>query len=241
MEELQPDPRPARLRQRIGEEPGAGIVEVYDRHEIDARAVRLPGRGAPDGLDLRGRGRGHLAGDDDGAADHAGRGRGRGIPVFPRRRRALELHDVLQGELVECRAIAVALEQIEQCEPREHGELGIDVVLDALFELLAGIHGLPVGEPERGVFQDRTQSGIRPRHLERRLRRGPLREARAGDGHVAAGRLDMPARTLGSRLRRELARGCRVRPDLGLRRFGWFAERGIRAGDRVTGLPSPKP
>jgi uncharacterized membrane protein (UPF0127 family) len=24
-------------------------------------------------------------------------------------------------------------------------------------------------------------------------------------------------------------------------RKGWFAERGIRAGDRVTGLPSPKP
>ena len=146
-----------------------------------------------------------LPGHGDRAADDARRGRGR-IAFFPRRRRALELHDVLQREPVECRAIALALQEIEEREPCEHRKLGVVVVLDAFLELLAGIGRLTVGEAKRRILEHRAQSGIGLRDLERGLRRRPLREARAGDGDVTAGRFEMPA-ALGPCLRRELARG----------------------------------
>ena len=74
-QQLQPEPRAARLRQRIGEQARAGIVEIDHRHEIEPRAVHLARDGAPQAFDLRCGRRGDLAGDGDGAADDAGRGR----------------------------------------------------------------------------------------------------------------------------------------------------------------------
>ncbi len=226
MEELQPEPSPARLGQRVGEKTRAGIVEIGHRHEIDARAVRLPGDGTPDALDLRRRSRGHAAGQENGTADHARRDH-RGV-ALPCRRRALELHDILQCELVERRTVALALEKVEEREPCEHRQLGVDVAFDALFELPAGIHRLAVGEPERGVFQHGAQPGIRLRDLDRGLRRRPLDETRAGHGHIAARRFDMAARTLASGVRSELARGDHARTDIGLECLGLFLGRWFR-------------
>ena len=123
--------------------------------------MHLARDGAAQAFDLR-RGRGgDLPGDGDRAADDARLGRGR-IAFFPRRRRALELHDVLQREPVECRAIALPLEEIEEREPGEHRKLGVVVVLDAFLELLAGIGHLPIGEAKRRVLEHRAQSGIGP-------------------------------------------------------------------------------
>src|SRR5436309_3075707 len=79
-----------------------------------------------------------------------------------------------------------AVREVEVRVPGAHRQLAVDVAFDARFELPAGIRRLPVRKPERGIFQHGAQAGIRLRDLERGLRRRPLGEARAGNGHIAA-------------------------------------------------------
>jgi hypothetical protein len=82
--------------------------------------------------------------------------------------------------------VALALHEVEEREPCEHRQLRVDVAFDALFELSACIRHLPVGKPERGIFQHGAQPRVCLRDLERALRRRPLGETRAGHGHIAA-------------------------------------------------------
>ncbi len=98
----------------------------------------------------------------------------------PRRSRPLELNDVFERERVERRLVALALQQIEQGEPRERRELGVGVVLDPLFQELACDLRLTARKAQRRIFEHRAKPGVRLRDFERRLRGRPLDEARTG-------------------------------------------------------------
>jgi hypothetical protein len=72
VQELEPEPRSARLGERVGEKARARVVEVDHGHEVDSRAVRLLRDRSPDPLDLCRRARRHPARHGDRAADDAG-------------------------------------------------------------------------------------------------------------------------------------------------------------------------
>jgi hypothetical protein len=140
--------------------------------------------------------------------------------LLPRRRRPLELNDVLERELVEPVAVAGALHEIEQREPRERRQPRVVIGRDALFEQRARRRGLPARVEQRGVLEHRAEPGVRLHDLERgmRRRRG-LEQARPGHRDVGADglhRRPLGLALLAERLRREVAR----RRPLGRRRHG---------------------
>src|SRR5690606_3515325 len=113
---------------------GALVVEAGDLREVDAGLGHSLVDRAAQAVDL-GRGRaGELAADGDVAALPGLRGLWLVRRTLPRRSRALEGDDVLERELVESRAVAGALQEVEEREPGELRELGVVVVDHSLFE-----------------------------------------------------------------------------------------------------------
>ncbi|MBK6394728.1 MAG: hypothetical protein IPF73_08575 [Betaproteobacteria bacterium] len=179
--------------ERRGQQPRPFVVEAADLREVDARLRGALLDRALETVDLRRRCRGQLAGEGDVAAGGAGLRHERAPAAFlPRRRRALELHDVLERELVEAVAVARPLHQVEQREPRQRREPGVVVGRDALLEQRARRRALPARVEQRGVLEHGAQARIRLHHLERGLRRRVrhLDQARAGHRDVASRRFD---------------------------------------------------
>jgi hypothetical protein len=163
------------------QEDGPGVVEIDHRHEVEPRSMHLPRHRTAQSFDLRRRRGRHPAGDRDRPADDTRR-RLRLVAVgfFPSGGGTLELQDVLHRQPIERDAVLRALQKIEQREPREHRKLRVAVLLDAFFELPAGVGRVAAGNSEAPHSRARRTARIGLRDLERGTRRRPLRKACAG-------------------------------------------------------------
>ena len=176
-----------RVAERGRKQPRAFVVKPGHRQEIDPDFRELLRHRALQALEL-GRYRvGELAGQADVATRRRARARLRLLGRLPRRRRPLELDDIVHRELIERDLVARPLLQIEQREPCERRQLGVVVRLHTLFEQRACLVRMPAREAQRGVLEHGAEARVRRRDFETRLSgRGPLDEACAGDGNVRA-------------------------------------------------------
>ena len=146
----------AQLGERVGEQLGAGVVSAGERAQIEAY-LRLFLRRGKHVADLRHVGGRELARQREVAPGHRPRpGTQLLLALFPGRRRAFESDDVLQGELLERRALVGTLQQIEQGQPRERRNLRVNVVGHALLEHLPRRRGVAACVEQRGVLEHGT-------------------------------------------------------------------------------------
>ena len=235
---------PARVAQHVGQQPRAGVVEFRDRRQVEARLRRVRRDRATQRLELAGARGGQLAGDAHVAARRRALTRRRPDPIVPGRRRALELDDVFQRELLERAAVPGPLDQVEQREPGERRGAGLGIPGDAFRQQRAGGLGVAAGEQQHRVLQHGAHARVAVRHLDHPPRRRRLDQAEAGDGDSAARRLaGAPAAfTLAPPLRMRSAAAVRaLRPvavPLGVRP-GRAGLPGRQLGEQRHGIRGP--
>ena len=186
---------PARFAQNVGQQPRAGVVEFGDRREVEARLRRVLGDGAAQRIELRGARGGQLAGHAHVPSGRRTRPGRRPDPIVPGWRRALELDDILQRELLERVAIRGPLHEVEQREPGERRAARVLVGLDAVREQCARGFGMAAREQQHRIFQHRAHARVAVRHFDHAPRRRRFDQPEAGDRDPAGHRLGRtPAR-----------------------------------------------